>query len=331
MLLLLLALCAPLSSSAQMRGEAPPGMTAVSLVDPLDGTSFQVFVPSSSNGLGGFDSDGCSYAKGMQPRQFEVVTSPTTLFSAPLEAFAEPIPDERKAPLAELLLSLGQDVNDVRALSPADRYELAAAVARSLGKDDYLIGELFLQGAWTVRDTIVGFLPGVMGASDAWTKFVETLPAVRAVDNDRGATIAFFDMARLAHRGGFVHERDDMLALSAKIPDAGLDADAKRAEFARRAQAERRLLVKARDAFRAGLATGEGEPGQRASYRFLVGDLSRRLGEFDEARTTLEAVELDTGAAEETRSYARDVLAVLKVQAKAPAVGGEPAPSPEPR
>ncbi len=62
-----------------------------------------------------------------------------------------------------------------------------------------------------------------------------------------------------------------------------------------------------------------------------MGDLSRRLGEFDEARTTLEAVELDTGAAEETRSYARDVLAVLKVQAKAPAVGGEPAPSPEPR
>lgn len=318
--MLLLLLCLPIAASAQQRGEAPLGMQGVQLIDPLDGHSFEVFVPASSNGLGGFDSDGCSYAKGMQPRQFEVVTSPTTLFSAPLEAFTEPIPDEKKAALTEMLLGLGRDVADVRGLKPSERYELAAAVARQLGKDDFIVGELYLQAAWTVRDTIVGFLPSVVGASDAWSKFIETLPEVRALDNDRGATIAFFDMARLAHRGGFVHERDDMLALSTRIPDVGLNADDKRAEFARRVGQERRLLEKARESFRGGLEAQLGEREVRAGYRFLVGDLSRRLGDFDEARTVLEAVELDKASGEQTRSLARDVLAVLKVQARTPSV-----------
>ena len=298
-------------------------MQAVQLVDPLDGHSFEVFVPASSNGLGGFDSDGCSYAKGMQPRQFEVVTSPTTMFSAPLEAFQEPIPDEKKGTLLEMLIGLGRGVDDARTLKPSERYELAAAVARHLGKDDFTVGELYLQAAWTVRDTIVGFLPGVVGASDAWSKFVETLPQVRDLDNDRGATIAFFDMARLTHRGGFVHERDDMLALSARIPEVGMNAGEKRTEFARRVGEERRLLEKARGAFASGLEAQLGDRELRSGYRFLVGDLSRRLGEFDRARTELEAVELDASSGEQTRSLARDVLAVLKVQARARTVGAE--------
>ena len=39
----------------------------------------------------------------------------------------------------------------------------------------------------------------------------------------------------------------------------------------------------------------------------------------------LEAAELDTSAAEQTKSLARDALAVLKVQAKTPVVGTNPA------
>ena len=300
-------------------------MRSVELVDPLDGHAFSVFVPVATNGLGGFDSDGASYAKGPQPRNFEIVTSPTTLYSAPLETFSDPLDDAVKGAMTEMLLSLGRDVENVRSLSPADRYELAAAVARQAGRDDFAVGELFLTGAWTVRDTVVGFLPGIQGASDAWSKFVETLPMVREVDNDRGATIAFFDMARLCHRGGFGYERDEMLRLSSQIPDAGLNADAKRDEFSRRVARERVLLEKARDAFQAGLEKSKGSGDNLVHYRYLVGDLERRLGNFDAARTALEAAELDASAAEQTKSLARDALAVLKVQAKTPVVGTKPA------
>ena len=305
--------------------EAPPGMESVALIDPLDGHRFNVFTPQSTNGLGGSDSDGCAYSRGAQPRQYEIVTSPTTLFSAKVADWALPIAEAQKPPLAEMLTSLGRDVDDARALSPAERYELAAAVARQLGRGDLVAGELLLEGAWTVRDSIVGFLPNVQGASDAWSKFTETLPLVKAVDNDRGATIARFDMARLAHRGGFVHERDDMLELVALIPDAGVGADAKRVEFARRVADENRLLGRAREAFAAALLHGQLSAAESATARYLLGDLARRLGEFDRARELLDGVALDARADDATKARARDVLAVLKVQSRARTV---PPPNP---
>ena len=298
----------------------PPGMDSIRLTDPLDGHTFEAMVPTSTNGLGGFDADGCSYARGEQPRNWTIITSPTTLFTAPMEAWETPVPEDKKQPLMEMLLSLGRDVDDVRSLSPADKYELAAAVARQLGQDDFTVGQLYLTGAWTVRDTIVGFLPQIQGASDAWAKMVETLPMVKDLTEPRPRTIALFDMARLAHRGGFVNERIDFMTLLDTVPDAGLGADEKRDEFGRRVEAENRLLTKAREAFRAGLDKSAGHPEDRAWIRFLVGEITRRLGDLDGARTALEGVSLDAGANEQTKAMAKDVLAVLKVQAGAPSV-----------
>ena len=89
----------------------------------------------------------------------------------------------------------------------------------------------------------------------------------------------------------------------------------------RRVAAEDRLLTKARTAFRAGLEQPGGHPEDRAWIRFLVGEITRRLGDLDGARMTLEGVELDSTANEQTRAMAKDVLSVLKVQAMAPNVG----------
>ena len=317
--LALLLLCVS-AASAAAQSDLPPGMQPVRLTDPLDGHVFEVFVTASTNGLGGYDADGCSYAKGAQARTHSIATSPTTLFSAPVDRWDRPVPEERKAAVTEMLLGLGRDIDDVRSLSPADKYELAAAVARELGHSEVEIGQLYLTAAWTVRDTIVGFLPGVQGASDGWGKLVETLPMVKELTEPRPRTIALFDMARLSHRGGFVHERTDFMQLLDTVPDAGLGATEKRVEFHRRVAEEGRLLRKARAAFQASLDNEGGHPEDRAAVRFLIGESSRRLGELDVARTTLEAVELDPAADEQTRALAKDVLAVLKVQATAPTV-----------
>jgi len=312
-LLCLIAGQLPGTATAQLR---PGSLATEVLVDPLDGHVFEVQVMLSTNGLGGYDSDGCAYAGGQQPRAFAVATSPTTLYSALVTDWKKPIPPERKTELMALLLGIGEDVDDARALRPSQSYEIAAVVSEFLGGGPYASGELYLQGAWTIRDTIVGFLPGVQGSIDAWQKLTSTLPQVRELENPRGRTIALFDMARLCHRGGFVLERDAFLKLIDSFEDAGLGAQEKRQEFYLRVAEESRLLSKAREAFMLGLKERRGTPDDQAYYRYLVGELSRRLGDYGEADSQLEAVRLGSAGGEEVQAYVMDVQAVLKMQGR---------------
>lgn len=312
-----MALAALLASPtfAQRPPVAPPTASRI-LVDPIDGHTFEHSVITSTNGMGGWDSDGCSYAQGPQPRGLAIATSPTTLYSAPWEQFRRELSDAQKEELLRRLSAIGSDVEDARKLSPAERFELAALVAEYLGDSPYAIGDLFLAGAWTVRDTVVGFLPGLQGAGNTWQELVELMPVAAAVADPRYKSIALFDMARIAHRGGFPVERDDFLAVLDTLNDAPPDAAGKRLEFLGRVAREDQLLGRAREAYRKALAQGLGTGADRARYRFLVGDLSRRLGDFDEARTQLEAVSLDQQADAETAAKTKDGLAVLRVQAR---------------
>ena len=312
-LLLLLGLLLPAVAAAQ---DSPGNLIPRGFIDPLDESPFQWTVLGSANGLGGWDSDGCSYSSGEQPRSYSVATSPTTLYSARLDDWDRVIPPEKKEPLLAMLLGIGEEVDDARRLPPHQRYEIAAAVSEFLGDGPFVVGELYLQAAWTVRDTIVGFLPGVQGAADAWQKLDETMPMVREVTNPRGRTIACFDMARLCHRGGFLKERDAFLSAIDAFPDAGLGAQEKRSEFYRRVTEESRLLAKARGAFTVGLAEGQGTAEERAYYRYLVGDISRRLGDFADAETHIDAALLDKAAGEQVKGHLRDIKAVLKVQGR---------------
>jgi len=299
---------------AQAAGPDPRNVGEKPLVDPLDGHEFTHQYLIATNGLGGYDSDGCTYARGAQPRVYGVATSPTTLFSARMEQWPSTLPPDTREALLRRLLDVGKEVSSARDLKPSERYELAATSAELMGGSHFAIGELYLIGAWTVRDTIVGFLPGVQGASDAWAKLGEVVPLAQKQTESAPRTRAMFDLARLSHRGGFVVERDEFLLLLDTFEDAGLGAKEKRAEFFVRVDEENRLLGKARDRFRRGLQAREGSGEEQAYYRYLVGDLSRRLGDFDAARTALEGADLAPQASEEVRALAQDILRVIKVQ-----------------
>jgi hypothetical protein len=305
---------------------APRDVQTLNLVDPIDGQAFQWELPLSSNALGGYDSDGCTYARGEQARSSGVATSPTTLYSARAEAFARPLTPEQKESLLEMLSAAGADVDDARQLSPAARYSLAAAVGQQLGDPPFDLAELYLVGAWTVRDTIVGFLPGVRGAGDAWNKLQQVIALAETVTDDGARTRALFDLARLAHRGGFVHERDDFLNKLDSFPDAGLGAQEKREEFRRRVIQENAMLTQALRLYREGLQARGADPADGAVARLMVADLSRRLGDFAEARDQAESVRLDPAAPPEVVVQAQDVLQALKTQAQKPFPAKEPAP-----
>jgi hypothetical protein len=88
------------------------------------------------------------------------------------------------------------------------------------------------------------------------------------------------------------------------------------------------MLAKARGAFAVGLAEGHGTKEERAYYRYLVADISRRLGDFEDADTQIGAARLDKAASEQVKGHIRDIEAVLKVQGRVdPAV--DPGASPE--
>jgi hypothetical protein len=216
----------------------------------------------------------------------------------------------------KLLVPLGADVGNVASLHPAERYELAAAISEQLGRDGFTIGDLFLHGAWTIRDTVVGFLPAVQGSGDAWQKLGELVEMSRSVTHPRGRTIALFDMARLAHRGGFIHERDALLAQLDNFEDAGLGAVAKRAQFGVRVEAENRLLRKARERYLHALEARARVPKDRVFYRFLAAELARRVGDFETAEAELGALDLDNSVPKDVKGLVGDVRSVLKVQAR---------------
>lgn len=292
------------------------GLPEETLVDPLDDHVFKVSVVPSVNSLGGTDSDGCSYASGPQVRTYAVATSPTSLYSARIEEWGKGVTEKNKEDLLKLLVPLGAEVGNAGSLHPAERYELAAAVSDQLGRDGFTVGDLFLHGAWTVRDTIVGFLPSVRGSGDAWKKLGELVEMSRSVTHPRGRTIALFDMARLAHRGGFIHERDALLAQLDNFEDAGLGALAKRAQFGVRVEAENRLLRKARERYLKGLEARSRDTEDRVFYRFLAAELARRVGDFETAEAELGALALDKGVPKDVKGLIGDVRSVLKVQAR---------------
>ena len=287
-------------------------------VDPLDGSAFEARSLLSTNGLGGFDSDGCSYARGQQPRAFGVATSPSTGFSAPIGDFPIELTDSQKKDVRVALAGFGS-LETILALPASGGYEIAAAIARVRGAGHFEVGELYLAAAWTVRDTIVGFFPGLQGASDTWRKMKEVSKLAQQQTEDRARTRAMFDLARLSHRGGFFHERETFLELLSTFPDAGMGAMKMRTEFRRRVAEEERLLALARVEFRAGRVSSEGSASDRSYYQYLIGDIDRRRGDFEAGALALQQAAADKATAEEVATLARDILRVLEVQDKSDA------------
>jgi len=297
---------------AQIEGPPP----TQSLEDPLDGHVFSVPILASVNSHGGFDSDGCSYSSGAQARYFAVATSPTSLYSARLETWGRGLTEANKPDVLRSLVVLGAEVSDASRLQVSERYELAAAVAELVGQDRFEIGDLFLHAAWTVRDSVVGFLPSVSGSGDAWSKLGELVRLSKEVTHPRGRTIALFDMARLAHRGGFVHERDALLAQLDNFEDAGIGGKEKRSEFLLRVREEERLLRRARERYLEGVRQNERRGSERAHYRFLAAEMARRVGDLDTADVELAELALDNAVPKDVKGLVSDVRSVLKVQAR---------------
>ncbi len=300
-------------ASAQQRP-----LDEVELTCPVDGTVFRAVRSLSTNTLGGTDSDFCQYASGGQPREHGIAVCPTCLYAAPVDRFERELTDAQKAALLQALSEARNPSVTAVDLQPWERYQMAALCAGVLGETRFHRGDLLLTGAWTVRDRIVGFIPAIDGPLDVLDGLEQMDAAWLEIPDLRTQQMALFDLARAAHRGGFADRRDAYLARLDELQPVPEELLEGRERWMREPiDLENRFLTKAIEHYAAGLEAGEGSPREKATYRYLIIDLRRRLGhDPDELQQDINLLLTDEAISEEVRIAARTLSEVFKRQEK---------------
>lgn len=290
---------------------APPAdatrVAARTVACPLGGAPATVYDKLSTDTLGGYDSDLASYASKGQWRAYAVATCPDSLLSllgADMERAWTPAElDAMRAALKGATSALS--TRDAAALPAWERYRIAAAVYKALGWDDLRLADLYLEASWTARDAAVGVYMGLNGPQAA-----RALLDDGKAELEKPLTVAqrktvLYNLARVAHRGGYAAERDRLLSAFETAGALDKEETEALARFRRIASAvEPALQDQAIAHLRAALSKGSHTPEQRAKARYQLGDLLRRRGKATEARAELSAVAADADAPAELRELA---------------------------
>lgn len=288
------------------------GLLPDAFVCPVDGTGFEALRPLSSNALGGTDSDYCQYAKGGQAREHSVAVCPSCYYTARLEEFDRPLSDDQRAKLLAMLGTATEGFPPPDQLEPWDRYQLAVLCAGVLDEPAFERGELLLTAAWTVRDRIVGFLPGIDGPLHARMRLDELDQEWRAIPDLLTQQRGLFLLTQLAHRGGFRARRDAYLDRLDELQPVPGELEELRTHIRGLIPIEDRFLGKAVQHFEAGIKADEGTPEDKLRYRYLIVDLKRRLGENEGLRTELNLLLTDSLLPEELRVAAKSIKECLE-------------------
>ncbi len=278
---------------------------------PLDGHISTRDRVVATNVLGGMDSDFCPYSSSIQPREFEAVTCSLCLYSARVGRFEKKLPDLTRRALSAVLDPLRAQMGDPEALTPWQRFELAALVASVEGEDPYEIGRLYLEGAWTVRDRIVGFLPRITGPLEIWQTLNELDPQQQALKDRVRWAMALFDLHRAAHRGGFTERRDAYFRTLDGQTDLPPEIFQRQEKVRDWLEIENRYLAKAAGQFQIAMARTDITPAQKAKAEYLFGDMLRRLGRLEEALPHIRAQANNPAAPEDVQGAARQILTAL--------------------
>ncbi len=263
----------------------------------------------SANTYGGYDSDLAAYSTRGQFRTHAVSTCTSNYFSAMSSALDRPIPADKNTQVQAAIDDSRKTWTDRDNPAVWERYDTAARIAHVLGTDPLEIAEMYLNASWTVRDAAVGvYVGGLEGPSAA-----RTILKLGAVELDKDLTaesrsVLLYNLARVAHRGGFNTERDlfvqQFLALPA-LKQEERDAGEKLKQLTERFEPHYQDL--AISFLKAGIAT-PGDPTRIARARYQLADLARRRGQTEMARKGYKSVIKDTAAPQQLQAMAQFLL-----------------------
>jgi hypothetical protein len=258
---------------------------------PFGEGNVRVYSKLSTNRLGGWDSDLASYAVGGQWRTYAISTCPSSLYSFPSEA--GPDPKLQEVTHRERLMTL---LEQARAEfgenpSPWDRYEIAIRIlSLDRSPEPLRLARLYLSAAWTARDVAVDVYKGLEGPEMAW-KLLQTGEAELQKPQMDASTkkILLHNLARVAHRGGYLAERDMHLASFEGLGPLSAEEQKVLSDFQMVKEVEPRLLTQAASHLDAHIAQAV-DSRSKSWALYVRGDIARRAGETEKAKTHFNAV-----------------------------------------
>ena len=258
---------------------------------PFGEGNMRVYAKLSANRLGGWDSDLASYSVGGQWREYAISTCPSSLYSFPSEAgpssrLQDP---EYRLQLQSLLESARTEFGE----SPEtwEKYEIAIRILFLDEPEPLKIARLYLQAAWTARDRAVDVYKGLEGPIQAWQLLESGAVELEKTTIDPGTRrILHYNLARIAHRGGFLALRNQHLADFHNNGPLQPEETLAAARFQSMVnQVEPIYLAKAALLLEAHIAsTADSQSSCWAHY--VRADIARRAGDLDKARVHYEAV-----------------------------------------
>ncbi len=279
---------------------------------PLGNDTVRAFSLVSENKVGGWDSDTAGYSANGQWRTHKVATCADNLFSLYGEDMPtfEPDPTQQQKLLA-VLEQAKRELSNPEAPEVWERYRIAARMYSEIGRSSWFMANLWLEASWTVRDSGVGYYEGLNGPEVTRTlldagdsELAKGLPASQEKS-------VRFNLARVAFRGGYTARRDaHIAAFKALGPMTPREAEAV-GKMERAAKIEPFYQREALRYFELAMADASLRADERATARYLVADLNRRLGKADTARTHFQAALDDPALTEDLAVMARFLMQEL--------------------
>jgi len=263
----------------------------------------------SANTHGGYDSDLATYSTRGQFREYAVSTCPSSYFSALGSDLDMIIPASKTVSVDEAIAASRASWRDRDNPAVWERYDTAARIYRVLDRDPLTVAELYLNAAWTARDAAVGVYVGGLEGPEAARQILNVgNEEFKKNLTPEAIKLLRYNLARVAHRGGFPAERDRHLSAFLKLntltPD---ERTAGQRMLSITQSVEPGLLAHAVIALKEGLAR-PGDPVRLARAQYQLADLYRRLGQPETAAKEFMAVEQLADAPDELKQMARFLM-----------------------
>ncbi len=288
------------------------GLTYTDTDCPLGDGKVRQYHKVSANTLGGYDSDLATYSTRGQFREFAVSTCPDNYFSALGTMLGDPVPDDKRGAVIKAIDASRATWMDSDRPEVWERYDTAARIAEALGRDNLSVAELYIMASWTARDRAVGVYVGGLDGPQAAKEILD----IGATELAKSLTpeaekVLRYNLARVAHRGGFMSDRDAHLDAYLSLTTLSGDERAAGERLKTIARVvEPALQRKAIAALKAALASA-GSEARLVRARYQLADLQRRVGETAAAKRDFHLVVQSTAAPDDVRQLAKYLLGTL--------------------